>query len=87
MTSQVELLSRPINFAIVQLLERNSPGVVVQGDTLYSLVRQIDEMGRLLVAGELEDLAAEIDDLKGLLAEVLTHYEKVCAERGITLPY
>jgi hypothetical protein len=35
MANSVELLSRPVNFAVVQLAERKFPGVVVQGDTLY----------------------------------------------------
>ena len=87
MTNPVDLLSRPINFAVVQLAERQFPGVVVQGDTLHGLVRQFDEMVRLLEAGQLDDLAAEIEDVKDQLSEGLTHFEQVCAERHISLPY
>lgn len=84
---QAELLSRPINFAVVQLPERNYPGVVVQGDTLHSLQRQVERMGQLLGTKELEELAGEIEYLHTLLSEVLTHYEHICSERGIALPY
>jgi len=84
---QVDLLSPPINFAVVQLPERKYPGVVMQGDTLRSLQRQVERMGQLLDTGELEDLAGEIEDLKEQLSGALTYFERVCAERGIILPY
>jgi len=82
-----DLLSRPINFAVVQLPERNYPGVVVQGDTLHSLQKQLELMRRLLETKELEGLADEIEDLHMRLSEALTHYEHICSERGISLPY
>lgn len=87
MTNKVQLLSRPINFAVVQLPERQSPGVVVQGDTLYALGQQIRKMARLLASRELVDLESEIEDVKDVLTEALIHYEKICSERGIGLPY
>ena len=87
MTNEVQLLSRPINFAVVQLPERKSPGVVVQGDTLHALKQQISEMARLLASKDLEDLESEIEDMQEVLTEALTHYEKICSERGIALPY
>lgn len=87
MTMQADLLSPPVNFAVVQLPERKYPGVVVQGDTLRSLQQQVEQMGRLLDAGEMEDLAGEIEDLKEQLSRALTYFERVCAERGIALPY
>lgn len=82
-----DLLSRPVNFAVVQLPERSYPGVVVQGDTLHSLQKQVELMGRLLEKKELEGLADEIEDLNTRLSEALTHYEYICSERGISLPY
>jgi hypothetical protein len=82
-----DLLSRPVNFAVVQLPERSYPGVVVQGDTLHSLQKQVELMGRLLETKELEGLADEIEDLNTRLSEALAHYEYICSERGISLPY
>lgn len=87
MTNQVVLLSRPINFAVVQLPERRFPGVVFQGDTLHSLVRQVEEVARLLKAGELDDAVVGIVNMKEQLSDALTHYEKICAEKKIVLPY
>lgn len=87
MIEQAEVLSRPVNFAVVQLPERNFPGVVVQGDTLKALVRQIERMSELLAAGQAEDLTAEIEDVRQQFQGALTHFESVCAARGIALPY
>ncbi|MBN8888571.1 MAG: hypothetical protein J0I77_22855 [Rudaea sp.] len=87
MTMQADLLSPPVNYAVVQLPERNYPGVVVQGDTLRSLQKQVELMERLLDTGQLEDLAGEIEDLKEQLFGALTYFERICSERGITLPY
>lgn len=87
MTLQAELLSPPGNYAVVQLPRRNYPGVVVQGDSLHMLKQQAQRMGRLLAAMELEEFADEIEYLTEQLSEVQRHYERVCAERNIALPY
>lgn len=87
MTLQAELLSPPHNYAVVQLPGRKYPGVVVQGDSLHILKQQAERLGRLLGAMALEELADEIAYLTEQLSEVQTHYERVCAERTIALPY
>ena len=90
MTKTLELLSDPINFAVVQLPERNYPGVVIQGDTLNGLVRRLDEMRSLAKSNQpedVEDMAAEIQMLWEQLSAARDHYEATCTERGIELPY
>jgi predicted RNase H-like HicB family nuclease len=87
MSTEVKLLSRPVNFAVVQLPGRKFPGVVVQGDTLRSLVKRVDELMQLLGSGEVDELSAGLRDIKEQLTEAMTHYEVVCADRGIGLPY
>jgi signal transduction histidine kinase len=87
MKDTVELLSRPVNFAVVQLPGRNFPGVVVQGDTLNGLVQRLGEMAQMLERGELDDLAGELSDIREQLSEALANYDHVCAERGIPSPY
>ena len=87
MTHDVKLLGLPKNFAVVQMAERNFPGVVIQGDTLHSLVKRLLEMQRLLEIGDLEELAGEIESTKEELAEALSNYEVVCFECNIELPY
>ena len=82
-----ELLTRAVNFAVVQLPGRQFPGVVVQGDTLNQVVRDVDRMSLLLAEGQLEELADTIEGVKELLVEAREHYEHVCAGKGIGLPY
>lgn len=87
MTEQAELLTPPHNYAVVQLPGRKYPGVVVQGDSLHLLKTQAQQMGRLLAAMKLDELADEIECLTEQLCDVQAHYERVCAERTIALPY
>jgi hypothetical protein len=87
-----ELLSPPVNFAVVQLPERKFPGVVCQGDTLFYLVSELTEFVHLLETGrledeQLEDIAIGLKSMRDQLGSVLTHYETVCNDRKITLPY
>jgi len=84
-----ELLSAPENYAVVQLPGRNFPGVVMQGDSLHSLTRRLEKMLAGSRVGNFahDDLVAELDDLVSLFSEVLSHYERVCVERGVELPY
>lgn len=86
MESSLRLLSRAVNFAVVQLPGRASPGVVIQGDTLSNLVHQID---RALVHAKSVDgeLLEDLEQIKENLLEALAHYEKVCSDNGIALPY
>ena len=87
MTHDVKLFGPPKNFAVVQMSGRSFPGVVVQGDTLHSLVIRLLEMQNLLKIGDLEELSGEIENAKEELTEALDNYEAVCFERNIELPY
>jgi hypothetical protein len=48
---------------------------------------QLTRIRELLEANQLAELSEEIEDLKDQLADVRIHYERVCASRGIELPY
>ena len=87
MSKQADLLSPPVNFAVVQLPARRYPGVVIQGDTLLNLCKQLERMAKLLDARELEELSDDIEFVKEQLGEAMSYFEQVCAERGIALPY
>jgi len=84
MTDTAKLLSPPVNFAVVQLPERQYPGVIVQGDTLAGLVAQLGRMKLLLDAGDTEEVVAEIEEMKDQLSGALSYYEKICAEHSIS---
>ena len=87
MTATPILLGRPMNFAVVQLPERKFPGVVVQGDTLYSIVSNLTNLKRLLEIGDLDELRSGIEMIDEQLSTALDSYERVCAKQGIELPY
>jgi hypothetical protein len=87
MSQNVELLSSASNYAVVQLPGRRFPGVVVQGDSLHSIVQELLELQQLASAHNDEELDAGLAELYDLFKEVSVRYEAVCAERGITLPY
>jgi hypothetical protein len=83
MTDSAKLLSAPVNFAVVQLPERQYPGVVVQGDTLAGLVSQLARMKALLDAGGVDELAGEIEEMEEQLSGALSFYKSVCAKHSI----
>ena len=84
MTDSAKLLSAPVNFAVVQLPERQYPGVVVQGDTLAGLVSQLARMKALLDAGDVDELAGEIEEMEEQLSGALSFYKSVCEEHSIS---
>lgn len=83
MTDSAKLLSAPVNFAVVQLPERRYPGVVVQGDTLTGLVSQLARMKTLLDAGDVDELAGEIEEMEEQLAGALSFYKSICERHSI----
>ncbi|MEM1079529.1 MAG: hypothetical protein AAGI09_13490 [Pseudomonadota bacterium] len=76
MDKYAKLLTEPFNYAVVQLPQRNFPGVVVQGDSLA-------EMVRLLEGAESSD---DIEYVAETLREVFEDYKRVCAAHGIDPP-
>jgi hypothetical protein len=87
MENEVILLSRPTNFAVVKLRDRNFPGVIFQGDTLNALVAAVSDMARLLAEGDYDELSGEIAAVAEQLDEALSQYERVCHDQNIDLPY
>ncbi|MFZ6760665.1 DUF6959 family protein [Undibacterium sp. Ji50W] len=87
MSERVTLLSKPTNFAVVQLVERKYPGIVFQGDSLHSLVIRLQNLQLLLRSNRIDDLDIEPGEICEQMRDALTHYEFVCSEQKITLPY
>jgi hypothetical protein len=86
MTESVKLLSRPVNFAVVQLPERQYPGVVVQGDTLNGLVDELGRMKSTLEKGDLEELRWAIENMREQLSDALEFYKSTCKSHSISPP-
>ncbi|WP_346914757.1 DUF6959 family protein [uncultured Roseibium sp.] len=81
MTEKADLLTEAHNYAVVQLPGRRYPGVVVQGDTLFNLVRA------LTPSGDGKRDPDKVQDVFETLSEVLADYKKVCAQNGTGLPF
>ena len=87
MSENATLLSPPANFAVVQLPSRNYPGIIVQGDTMKSILVQMKTIVDLMNSGESDEALEELEDIREMLASSLAHYEYVCATNNINLPY
>ncbi|MES2452781.1 MAG: hypothetical protein V4610_19685 [Pseudomonadota bacterium] len=77
MTNSVKLLGPPINFAVVQLPGRSQPGVVMQGDTLMSLVDQINRTKILLESGDFAEVGEELEEMCKKFSDVLQYYKRI----------
>lgn len=86
-TESVEIYSDATNSAVMRHRGRKFPGVLVQGDTLYSLCRAADhacEEDRDVMSDEGFD---RLNDLRNHLWSFLTHYKAVLGEHQIRLPF
>lgn len=81
----VEIYSDAINAAVLRHPDRHFPGVLVQGDTLYSLCRQADAACRRSDRASPE--FADANALRNALQSLLSHYKNVLAEHAIALPF
>lgn len=84
---EVGLLTPGGNNAVVQMPGRKFPGVLVQGDTMSSLLALAEAAESLLQQGDTQRGAEEVADLANSLAEMLTGYEAALAQHGIRRPY
>jgi hypothetical protein len=85
-TDLVEIYSDASNAAVMRHPGRRFPGVLVQGDTLYSMAQSARRLQQS--AGALDEEASE--ELTGLvdcLDQLLAHYKTVLKEHQIELPF
>lgn len=87
-TIAVELFSPPTNNAVIRMPGRAYPGVLIQGDTLASLVATAKEIESLVPAAAVgSELADRVVDLRERLEGMLSWYEQRLSDAGLTLPY
>jgi hypothetical protein len=82
---ELEVFSAATNSAVVRMPGRKFPGVVIQGDTLSSLLGDAVQILRDLRAGR-----SPVDDAKYLaeaLKQLLDHYEQTLVAHEMPLPY
>jgi len=85
MDNAAVILDGTTNAAVVQLPGRKFPGVVVQGDSLKTLVELAAEASN--AREDPSERTAAVEMLHERLAELLRHYEEVLGRSGRKLPY
>jgi hypothetical protein len=82
----VEIYSDASNAAVMRHPGRNFPGVLVQGDTLHSIVSELEELKTAMLSSNPE-VSESIGNLYGRLDALLQHYKAVLAAHSIQLPF
>jgi len=83
--ASVEILSDRTNAAVLRHPDRKFSGVLVQGDTLYTLCYRADAACREI--GRSSPGFVEANDLRNALHSLLSHYKAVLGEHDIPLPF
>ena len=84
---EVEIYSDATNQAVMKHPGRSYPGVLVQGDTLYSICRDLDEVCREIKDGNISEAFGELNEIRNSMRERLNHYKVVLGEHDIELPF
>jgi predicted RNase H-like HicB family nuclease len=79
-SESVEIYSDATNAAVMRHPGRRFPGVLIQGDTLHTMLHRADEA---LNAGD----RYELEDLRDHLRDLVDHYKKVLVEHDLELPF
>lgn len=82
---QSHVLAVSGNYAVVKLDHRQFPGVLIQGDGLFSLIQEIEEAKEAAKGNEetKDILNRMIQKLKG----IEEFYEQTLQKNGIRIPY
>lgn len=86
-TRSVEIYSDRTNAAVMRHPGRRFPGVLVQGDTLYTMCQSADWLCKAARGALQEEEFDELNSLRNRLWDFLTHYKQVLAEHQIELPF
>jgi hypothetical protein len=84
---ELEVYSQSINRGVVKMPSQNFPGLLLQGETLSSLLgfaSSIHEKSQGTSDAELINSSLELRDS---LQKLLSHYESTLGKHNIPLPY
>ncbi|WP_425506200.1 DUF6959 family protein [Sphingomonas aerophila] len=84
-TAAIDILSDTTNSAVLRHPDRRFPGVLVQGDTLYTLCQRADGVCREI--GRASSGYNDANELRNALHSLLSHYKAVLGEHDIPLPF
>lgn len=84
---ELEVYSQSLNRGVIKMPSQNFPGLLLQGETLSTLLRlakSIHEKSQHTSDTELIDTSLELQDN---LQQLLSHYESTLGKHNIPLPY
>jgi len=84
---ELEVYSQSINRGVIKMPSQNFPGLLLQGETLSTLLRlarSIHEKSQNTSDTELIDISVELRDI---LQQLVGHYESTLGKHNIPLPY
>ena len=84
---RLELYSDLTNAAVIRAPGRKFPGVLLQGDSLASLISVLSRAHSAAVEGDVGETADEIEYALDELQWRLDHYDQVLTEHEIPLPH
>ena len=84
---RVDILSDASNAVVAKHSGRNFPGLLIQGDTLRTILDDVEEIHEGAVEGDMKTVAEIAETLAERLVSFLSHYEQVLEEGGIEIPY
>jgi hypothetical protein len=84
---ELEVYSQSLNRAIVKMPSQSFPGLVLQGETLASLLRLVKTVHeRSQTTGDTEGIDAS-RELVETIQKLVSHFESTLHRNGIPLPY
>lgn len=83
----VEIYADITNAAVLRHPARKFPGVLVQGDTLYSLCQAADFICSRAKSKLYDETSAELNELRNRLWSFLAHYKSVLEEHQLPVPF
>jgi hypothetical protein len=85
--ANVEIYSDKTNRTVLRHPDRNSPGVLIQGDNLHSLCVMADKACADAGPSLNSETYDNLNRLRNTLWDYLTHYKVVLGEHNIQLPF
>jgi hypothetical protein len=86
-TASTDIYSDQTNAAIMRHPGRKFPGVLVQGDTLYSLCVSADSACQAFRSQAHTEEYRQLNELRNHLRSLLSHYKLVLTEHQLPLPF
>lgn len=84
---KVEIYSNTTNMPVMRHPNRHFPGVLLQGDTLYSICQRLDDICSKFKSDGQMEVFEEINVIRNSMWERLSHYKSTLVKHGIQIPF